>query len=109
MLSEPGCCVTVTTAPAPDQPATLVWAPAPPGAALPGRVGRVRSSGGGAGGGPCDPEHCVQHLLRLLATSLLGCDEGLMEVRVDGAHVHESSGRDPGKRAVVLGRERGLR
>ncbi|KAG2440845.1 hypothetical protein HXX76_003699 [Chlamydomonas incerta] len=76
MLAAP-CLVTVTGPPQPGGAATLTWAPAPPGAAPPPRG----ASGGGAGpGGPCDAEHCCQHLLRLLATGLLEFDEGLMEV-----------------------------
>ncbi|GLC36007.1 hypothetical protein PLESTB_000528700 [Pleodorina starrii] len=78
MLAAP-CCVTVTPATEPGAPATLAWQPAPPhtGSAQPAL--RHRGSAGGAGG-PCDPEHCCQHLLRLLATWLLEFDEGLMEV-----------------------------
>ncbi|GLC72450.1 hypothetical protein PLESTF_001249000 [Pleodorina starrii] len=78
MLAAP-CCVTVTPATEPGAPATLAWQPAPPhtGSAQP--AARHRGSAGGAGG-PCDPEHCCQHLLRLLATWLLEFDEGLMEV-----------------------------
>ncbi|EFJ43086.1 hypothetical protein VOLCADRAFT_96775 [Volvox carteri f. nagariensis] len=78
MLTSP-CCVTVTPAAMPGAAATLAWHPAPPGSGA-ARPLRQRGSSGGGVDGPCDPEHCCQHLLRLLATWLLEFDEGLMEV-----------------------------
>lgn len=76
------CCVSVTAATEPGSPAALAWKPVPFDSSISSRGRRSQGSSGGAGGGPCDPEHCCQHLLRLLATGLLEFDEGLMEVRL---------------------------
>ncbi|KAG2497821.1 hypothetical protein HYH03_004091 [Edaphochlamys debaryana] len=75
MLAAP-CRITQTPAAEPGAPASLAWQPEPPGSAPAPRSADRRASGGGT----CDPEHCCQALLRLLAASLLEFDEGLMEV-----------------------------
>ncbi|GFR41504.1 hypothetical protein Agub_g2198, partial [Astrephomene gubernaculifera] len=87
MLAAP-CRVTVTPAPQPGAPATLTWKPVQPPATTTTAAATAAAAAGGSGGGssssgggaPCDPEHCCQHLLRLLATWLMEFDEGLMEV-----------------------------
>ncbi|KXZ56202.1 hypothetical protein GPECTOR_1g175 [Gonium pectorale] len=75
MLAAP-CRVAVQPADEAGGPAALAWQPLQSGAP----DANVGAGPGGGAGGPCDPEHCVQLLLRLLATWLLEFDEGLMEL-----------------------------